>query len=93
MWVKFAIHFWYVACLYLAAVANIYVHIISGPRKDLEKAKAFIRTLFINVAPIHRAGSIFTHFTCATDTDNIKKIFSDVRSHILQGHISEVIGV
>ena len=67
--------------------------VFAGPRKDLEKAKEFIRTMFINVAPIHRAKSIYTHFTCATDTDNIKKIFGDVKSHILQGHISEVIGV
>ena len=67
--------------------------ISAGPKRDLEKAKAFIRTMFINVAPVHRSGTIYTHFTCATDTDNIKRIFKDVKSHILQGHISEVIGV
>lgn len=67
--------------------------VFAGPKRDLEGAKKFIRSMFIGVAPVQRATSIYSHFTCATDTDNIKKIFSDVRSHILQGHISDVIGV
>jgi len=31
----------------------------------------------------------FSHFTCATDTENIMKIFKDVRNNAVQGNIFE----
>ncbi|XP_065886456.1 guanine nucleotide-binding protein G(q) subunit alpha-like isoform X1 [Dysidea avara] len=65
----------------------------TGPTKDHKAARIFVRDMFIQAAPPQRATQMYPHFTCATDTENIKRIFEDVRAHILQGHISDVIGV
>ena len=32
---------------------------------------------------------IYSHFTCATDTQNIKFVFNSVRDHILHTHLRE----
>ena len=64
-----------------------------GPKQDHMAARGFIQKMFIAAAPPQRSTQMYPHFTCATDTENIKKIFADVRAHILQGHISDVIGV
>ena len=42
---------------------------------------------------MERVGDIYPHFTCATDTNNIKTIFEAVKNHILQAHIQEVVGI
>lgn len=46
--------------------------------------------MFINVN-VERSADIYPHFTCATDTENIKFVFDVVKNHILQQHIVEVI--
>ena len=33
--------------------------------------------------------SMFSHKTCATDTDNIKKVFQDVKTAILDLHLNQ----
>ena len=63
---------------------------ISGPKQDYESAREFICRMFVNCRP-EKATSIYPHFTCATDTNNIKYIFEVVKNHILQSHIIEVI--
>ncbi len=62
----------------------------SGPKCDYMEAREFIAKMFINVFP-ERAADIYPHFTCATDTENIKFVFDVVKNHILQQHIVEVI--
>ena len=64
----------------------------SGPIADYDEAREFIATMFINVNP-SRSEDIYPHFTCATDTENIKFIFDVVKNHILQQHITESFGL
>ena len=61
-----------------------------GPKCDYMQAREFIAKMFINCYP-ERSGDIYPHFTCATDTENIKFVFDVVKNHILQQHIVEVI--
>ncbi len=62
----------------------------SGPKCDYMQAREFIAKMFINSNP-ERSADIYPHFTCATDTENIKFVFDVVKNHILQQHIVEVI--
>ena len=32
---------------------------------------------------------IFAHFTQATDTENIKRVFTDVREHVLEQNLKD----
>lgn len=59
-------------------------------KADYEQAREFIAKMFINAVP-NRSQDVYPHFTCATDTNNIKFVFEAVRSHILQRHIVTVI--
>jgi hypothetical protein len=61
-----------------------------GPQGDYNQAREFIARMFININPT-RTSDIYPHFTCATDTENIKFVFDVVKNHILQQHIIEVI--
>ncbi|XP_003382789.1 PREDICTED: guanine nucleotide-binding protein G(q) subunit alpha-like [Amphimedon queenslandica] len=61
-----------------------------GPRQNYKEAREFIARMFININP-QRSADIYPHFTCATDTENIKFVFDVVKNHILQQHIIEVI--
>ena len=61
-----------------------------GPKHDADPAKQFIAKMYINVNE-ERSADIYPHFTCATDTENIRFVFEVVRNHILQQHIVEVI--
>ena len=67
-------------------------NLTTGPEKDFEQARDFIASMFININPV-RAEDIYPHFTCATDTENIKFIFDVVKNHILQQHITESFGL
>ena len=42
--------------------------------------------------PIGRVGDIYPHFTCLTDTKNVKHTFAEIKNHVLQRHLQEVIG-
>ena len=64
-----------------------------GPKRDNNKAREFICEMFMESIPMERIGDVYPHFTCATDTNNIKTIFEAVKNHILQAHIQEVVGV
>ncbi|KAI3361757.1 hypothetical protein L3Q82_002100 [Scortum barcoo] len=57
-----------------------------GPRQDLEAGKQFILNMFENLKPYEKK-TIYSHFTCATDTDNIRFVFRVVKNHILQGNL------
>ena len=62
-----------------------------APAKDFnpEAAKDFIKTLFLSVNPDPENKRIFPHFTCATDTENIKRVFKDVREHVLEENLKD----
>ena len=55
---------------------------------DPEASKDFIKTLFLSVNPDPEK-RIFPHFTCATDTENIKRVFQDVREHVLEENLKD----
>lgn len=56
----------------------------TGDNKNLEQVKQFFLDMF-TVEKTH----IYPHFTCATDTSNIKFVFEAVQSTILQDHLTE----
>ncbi|XP_056873880.1 guanine nucleotide-binding protein G(q) subunit alpha-like [Takifugu flavidus] len=57
-----------------------------GPRQDADAAKSFILDAFSSLNPNEKK-IIYSHFTCATDTDNIRFVFHAVKDHILQGNL------
>uniref|UniRef100_A0A8C3SVV8 Guanine nucleotide-binding protein subunit alpha n=2 Tax=Chelydra serpentina TaxID=8475 RepID=A0A8C3SVV8_CHESE len=77
-----------------------------GPRRDAEAAKKFILEMYVDTymqcSSIHRdAGQrpsktaskpryLYRHYTCATDTQNIRKVFKDVRDVVLVGYLDEI---
>ncbi|KAK7137103.1 hypothetical protein R3I93_017235 [Phoxinus phoxinus] len=57
-----------------------------GKRRDVQDAMGFIRSLYIQNAvskETRKSKHIFSHFTCATDTKNIRKVFTDVKDTVL----------
>ncbi|XP_075147628.1 guanine nucleotide-binding protein subunit alpha-14-like [Haematobia irritans] len=64
---------------------NKYFPAFQGRRHDYDEAKDFIYKLFIGVNPKRR---LYTHFTCATDTENIKVVFDAVRDTILSARLN-----
>lgn len=59
-----------------------------GPRQDAIAAREFILEMFknLNVNPNRR---IYSHFTCATDTENIRFVFASVRSTLMQDNLQQ----
>ena len=59
-----------------------------GPKCDAEEAKKFILSMFAELNT-DDSKTIYPHFTCATDTENIRFVFSVVKDTILQLHLKE----
>uniref|UniRef100_A0A8C1ZZN5 Uncharacterized protein n=1 Tax=Cyprinus carpio TaxID=7962 RepID=A0A8C1ZZN5_CYPCA len=58
----------------------------NGKRRDILDAMVFIRNLYKQKAvsfETKNSKNIYPHFTCATDTKNIRKVFSDVKEVVL----------
>ncbi|KAI1695985.1 g-protein alpha subunit domain-containing protein [Ditylenchus destructor] len=65
-----------------------------GPPRDDEAAADFILKMFVDLSPADPQGggsdkSIYSHFTCATDTENIRFVFAAVKDTILQINLKE----
>ncbi|XP_070495337.1 guanine nucleotide-binding protein G(q) subunit alpha-like [Chironomus tepperi] len=58
-----------------------------GPREDAIAARNFILKMFVNLNP-DEDKTIYSHFTCATDTENIKFVSTAVKDTILQRNIT-----
>ncbi|EDW90735.1 G protein alpha q subunit [Drosophila yakuba] len=60
----------------------------NGPKKDAKAAREFILQMFIdtNSDPYKY---IYPHFTIATNTDNIRFVFTAVKDTILETHLKE----
>ncbi|XP_056146289.1 guanine nucleotide-binding protein G(q) subunit alpha-like [Lampris incognitus] len=54
-----------------------------GPQRDVQAGKEFILKMFVDQNP-YTDKIIYSHFTCATDTDNIRFVFHAVKDCILQ---------
>nr|XP_015798452.2 guanine nucleotide-binding protein G(q) subunit alpha [Nothobranchius furzeri] len=59
-----------------------------GPQRDVQAGKKFILDMFFSLNP-DEDKLIYSHFTCATDTDNIRFVFCAVKHHILQINLEE----
>lgn len=57
----------------------------TGPKQDYLAAREFIAQIFEKLMPSRR---LYKHFTCATDTANIKVVFAVVRDTILNEHLN-----
>ena len=60
----------------------------NGPQKDVIAAREFIQDMFVDQNPDSEK-SIYSHFTCATDTENIRFVFAAVKDTILQLNLKE----
>ncbi|XP_067252314.1 guanine nucleotide-binding protein subunit alpha-14-like isoform X2 [Chanodichthys erythropterus] len=57
-----------------------------GQRRNKDEAMDYISDLYLKEASNRENGvrkQIYKHFTCATDTDNIRKVFYDVKKTVL----------
>ena len=61
-----------------------------GPKRDHLCAQKFIHDMFMSGIPQEKGGQFFPHFTCATDTMNIKRMFDDVRNTIMVEHMASI---
>lgn len=60
----------------------------SGPQRDAQSAREFILKMFVDLNP-DSDKIIYSHFTCATDTENIRFVFAAVKDTILQLNLKE----
>ena len=59
-----------------------------GPQKDAITAREFIRSMFVALNP-DTSKIIYPHLTCATDTENIRFVFEDVKNSIVINNIEK----
>ena len=57
-----------------------------GPQRDAESAKMFILNMY-KEQHIGRHKSLYNHFTCATDTENIRVVSKAVRDTVFQENL------
>ena len=62
--------------------------ILLGPPQNDKAAKEFILKMFVDLNP-DTDKIIYSHFTCATDTENIRFVFAAVKDTILQLNLKE----
>ena len=60
----------------------------TGPQRDAQAAREFILKMFVDLNP-DSDKIIYSHFTCATDTENIRFVFAAVKDTILQLNLKE----
>jgi guanine nucleotide-binding protein G(s) subunit alpha len=67
----------------------------SGADREFTRAKYFIRDNFLQISQQpsgpdskqHNAHHCYPHFTCAVDTENIRRVFNDCRDIIQRVHL------
>ncbi|XP_060702430.1 guanine nucleotide-binding protein subunit alpha-11-like [Hemiscyllium ocellatum] len=65
-----------------------YFHEFDGARRNASAAMNFILKMYLRQNEEKR--KIYWHFTCATDTENIRKVFMDVRDTVLLRSLEEL---
>ncbi|THD26571.1 Guanine nucleotide binding protein q polypeptide [Fasciola hepatica] len=60
----------------------------TGPPKDAISARSFILKMYLDLNPDSEK-TVYSHFTCATDTENIRVVFVAVKDTILQANLKE----
>ena len=68
---------------------SVHYPLFDGPEKDVEAAREYILHMYVNC--FHKMKyakrTLYTHFTCATDTNNIRFVFAAVKDIILQSYL------
>ncbi|XP_013772219.1 guanine nucleotide-binding protein G(q) subunit alpha-like isoform X1 [Limulus polyphemus] len=59
-----------------------------GPQQDYIAAREFILQMYLDQSP-YPDHMVYSHFTCATDTENIRFVFAAVKDTILQLNLKE----
>ncbi|KFM61420.1 Guanine nucleotide-binding protein G(q) subunit alpha, partial [Stegodyphus mimosarum] len=59
-----------------------------GPKQDHIAAREFILKMYLSQNP-DPDRMVYSHFTCATDTENIRFVFAAVKDTILQQNLKE----
>lgn len=59
---------------------------LSGPQRDAESAKKFILKMYVD-RHAGRHKPLYTHYTCATDTENIRVVFKAVKDTLLRDNL------
>lgn len=60
-----------------------------GPKCDAKEAREFILKMFLELNPDPDTKTVYSHFTCATDTENIRFVFAAVKDTILQWNLHD----
>lgn len=60
----------------------------TGPKNDADAAMKFILSMY-EEQNSDRHKSIYAHFTCATDTENIRFVFEAVKDTILRNNLTD----
>eukprot|EP01084_Bolivina_argentea_P268939 456939_1 len=58
-----------------------------GPKDSFDKTTKYIRKAFTSLNNMPNRKNIFTHITCATDQDNIQKVFADVQHIVIEASL------
>lgn len=64
----------------------------SGKQRNAQEAMTFIHNMYKQrsvCAETKESKNVYTHFTCATDTSNIRKVFNDVKDTVLIKSLKE----
>ena len=59
-----------------------------GPKNSHKEAADFIREMFLSVNDIPEK-RIFPHYTTATDTENIERVFDAVKTTVLEENLRD----
>nr|CAD7405203.1 unnamed protein product [Timema poppensis] len=70
---------------------NRFVTVESGEDPEVIRAKYFIRDEFLRISTASGDGKhyCYPHFTCAVDTENIRRVFNDCRDIIQRMHLRQ----
>uniref|UniRef100_A0A3Q0S7C7 Guanine nucleotide-binding protein subunit alpha n=1 Tax=Amphilophus citrinellus TaxID=61819 RepID=A0A3Q0S7C7_AMPCI len=60
----------------------------NGPKQDAESAKKFILQMYVGLHT-DRHKPLYSHYTCATDTENIRIVFKSVKDTLLQENLEQ----
>ncbi|XP_050951294.1 guanine nucleotide-binding protein subunit alpha-15.1 isoform X2 [Labeo rohita] len=64
----------------------------NGKQRNAQEAMTFIHNMYKQrsvCAETKESKNVYTHFTCATDTSNIRKVFNDVKDTVLIKSLKE----
>ncbi|XP_041666911.1 guanine nucleotide-binding protein subunit alpha-14-like [Cheilinus undulatus] len=65
-----------------------YFPAFKGPQGDLKAAKNFILQMYVEQHSGHHK-PLYTHFTCATDTENIRVVFKAVKDTLFRDNLEK----